>query len=243
MLVNNDGENEKQKYNFLTELKIVKSSSYGNLNTKLELDKLERSINRKAKSRSRSRRKRKKKKRNRRFKYMFLSNLNRKSNCELKMNNYEYKFKVLFGKIIVKKKYLEEIVKRRKLYSERVKKIKIVKRTESVRQKEDTSLDLIKKYSFKVLCTNRAVINFKKEKEKELFEKLDSIDKNNINNEHLETPQVNPKFKLSPIFKKMNLTNNNSTPIIQANKNLVTKANLLIKENTKTNKASNENSF
>ena len=243
MLVNNDGENEKQKYNFLTELKIVKSSSYGNLNTKLELDKLERSINRKAKSRSRSRRKRKKKKRNRRFKYMFLSNLNRKSNCELKMNNYEYKFKVLFGKIIVKKKYLEEIVKRRRLYSERVKKIKIVKRTESVRQKEDTSLDLIKKYSFKVLCTNRAVINFKKEKEKELFEKLDSIDKNNINNEHLETPQINPKFKLSPIFKKMNLTNNNSTPIIQANKNLVTKANLLIKENTKTNKASNENSF
>ena len=244
MQINNDNENEKQKYNFLTELKLVKSSSYNNLNTKLELDSLEKSINRKAKSKSRSRRKRKKKKRNRRFKYMFLSHLNRKSNCEtLKKNNYEYKFKVLFGKIIVKKKYLEEIVKRRKLYSERVKKIKIIKRTESVRQKEDTSLDLIKKYSFKVLCTNRAVINFKKEKEKELFEKLVNIDKNNINNEQFETPQINQKIKLLPIFKKINLTNNNYTPIIQPKKNLVTKTNLLIKENTKTNRASNENSF
>ena len=175
---------------------------------------------------------------------MYFDKLSKKSNCGIvKRNNYEYKFKVLFGRIIVKKKYLKEIVKRRKLYSEKVKKIKIIKRAESIKPREDSSFNLIKQYSLKVLCTNRAIINFQKEKEKELFEKLDNIDKNKINNEILETPQISKKMKLTPIFKNINLTNNNLTPIISSNNKLITKTNILIKENTKTNRALNNNSF
>ena len=235
-------QKEKQKYNFLTELKIVKSSSYSKLNTKLELENVEKSTKRKAKSKSRSRYKKKKKKKKKRnkLKLMYLNKLSRKSEIA-KKNNYEFKFKIIFGRIIVKKKYLQEIVKRRKLYSDRVKKIKIVKRTESVRQKEDSSLDLIKKYSLKVLCTNRAIINDRREKEKELFEKLENIDKNNkLNNEIIETPQIRQKTKLFPLFKKINFTNN-YTPIIDNKNNDNKKPNLFVKETSKTNTTMNNN--
>ena len=241
MIDNILNQKEKQKYNFLTELKIVKSSSYSKLNTKLELENIEKSTKRKAKSKSRSRYKKKKKKKRNKLKLMYLNKLSRKSEIS-KKNNYEFKFKIIFGRIIVKKKYLQEIVKRRKLYSDRVKKIKIVKRTESVRQKEDSSLDLIKKYSLKVLCTNRAIINDRKEKEKELFEKLENIDKNNkLNNEIIETPQIRKKTKLFPLFKKINFTNNNYTPIIDNKNNDNKKPNLFIKETSKTNTTMNNN--
>ena len=241
MIDNILNQKEKQKYNFLTELKIVKSSSYSKLNTKLELENVEKSTKRKAKSKSRSRYKKKKKKKRNKLKHMYLNKLSRKSEIA-KKNNYEFKFKIIFGRIIVKKKYLQEIVKRRKLYSDRVKKIKIVKRTESVRQKEDSSLDLIKKYSLKVLCTNRAIINDRKEKEKELFEKLENIDKNNkLNNEIIETPQIRQKTKLFPLFKKINFTNNNYTPIIDNKNNDNKKPNLFVKETSKTNTTMNNN--
>ena len=241
MIDNILNQKEKQKYNFLTELKVVKSSSYSKLNTKLELENVEKSTKRKAKSKSRSRYKKKKKKKRNKLKHMYLNKLSRKSEIA-KKNNYEFKFKIIFGRIIVKKKYLQEIVKRRKLYSDRVKKIKIVKRTESVRQKEDSSLDLIKKYSLKVLCTNRAIINDRREKEKELFEKLENIDKNNkLNNEIIETPQIRQKTKLFPLFKKINFTNNNYTPIIDNKNNDNKKPNLFVKETTTMN--NNINSF
>ena len=241
MIDNILNQKEKQKYNFLTELKIVKSSSYSKLNTKLELENVEKSTKRKAKSKSRSRYKKKKKKKRNKLKHMYLNKLSRKSEIA-KKNNYEFKFKIIFGRIIVKKKYLQEIVKRRKLYSDRVKKIKIVKRTESVRQKEDSSLDLIKKYSLKVLCTNRAIINDRREKEKELFEKLENIDKNNkLNNEIIETPQIRQKTKLFPLFKKINFTNNNYTPIIDNKNNDNKKPNLFVKETSKTNTTMNNN--
>ena len=241
MIDNILNQKEKQKYNFLTELKVVKSSSYSKLNTKLELENVEKSTKRKAKSKSRSRYKKKKKKKRNKLKHMYLNKLSRKSEIA-KKNNYEFKFKIIFGRIIVKKKYLQEIVKRRKLYSDRVKKIKIVKRTESVRQKEDSSLDLIKKYSLKVLCTNRAIINDRREKEKELFEKLENIDKNNkLNNEIIETPQIRQKTKLFPLFKKINFTNNNYTPIIDNKNNDNKKPNLFVKETSKTNTTMNNN--
>ena len=150
--------------------------------------------------------------------------------------------KYYLGKLSSKKKYLQEIVRRRKLYSEKVKKLKIIKRTDSVQPREDSSLDLIKKYSFKVLCTNRALINYKKEKEKELIEKLDNIDKNNIIKDNLATPQVKQKLKLFPIFKKLNVVSNNNTPMISSNKNMK-KLNILTKEIAKTNTAMHSNSF
>ena len=69
-----------------------------------------------------------------------------------------------------KKEYLEELVKRKKRYSEHVKKIKIIKRHNSIKPKEDSSFDIIKKYSIKVLCTNRELINYKKCKRKKYTE-------------------------------------------------------------------------
>ena len=129
---------------------------------------------------------------NKKIKFLYLNKSNRKHDYEFDKKNINYEFKIIFGKIIVKKKYLKEIVKRRQLYSEKVKKIKILKRNESVKPKEDTQLDLIKRYSFKVLCTNRAVINSKKFKDKDILDKQENTNKSNIKSEILETP---PKSK------------------------------------------------
>ena len=199
MQVNNTKENENQKYNFITELKIVKSSSY--------------------------------------------RKINRKSEKQFDKKNINYEFKIIFGKIIVKKKYLKEIVKRRQLYSEKVKKIKILKRNESVKPKEDTQLDLIKRYSFKVLCTNRAVINSKKFKDKDILDKQENTNKSNIKSEILETPPKKQKLNLPPILKKTEIINNIHTPIISVEPKIISKPLILIQDNTDTNTDIISNSF
>ena len=63
---------------------------------------------------------------------MFLNKLNRKSEKQFDKKNIDYQFKIIFGKIIVKKKYLEQIVKRRQMYSE-----KEEKRREKEEKKEE----------------------------------------------------------------------------------------------------------
>ena len=77
-----------------------------------------------------------------------------------------------------KKSFLKELSERKKLFSEKVKLIKIIKRNNSPKQKEETSLELIKKYSLKVLDINRSAINTKKEKD--LNEKSDKSDKDSL---------------------------------------------------------------
>jgi len=246
MIFNNEKESSNNKYNFLTEIQLVKSSSSSKLQRNLGIGKLEQSVKRSAKSRSRSGSfRQKKKKKNRRIKLLYLNKLYKKSNGEItKKNNFEYKFKVLLGKIFVKKKDLDELAKRKKLYSEQVKKIKIIKKTHSFKPKEDTAFDIIKKYSLKVLCTNRAIINNKKEKEKELFQKLEEIDKSNLNIPNLGTPHVEQKLKLTPVFKNLQFINSNCTPIIPTNKNITTKSNTYkFEENSQTNIACLNNSF
>ena len=81
MIVNNEMANSKRNYNFLTELNLIKSSSYKKFQTKLELDIIDQSPKRKARSKSRSRNrfKSKKKKRNKKLRLMYLQKLNRKS--------------------------------------------------------------------------------------------------------------------------------------------------------------------
>ena len=73
---------------------------------------------------------------------------------------------------------MKELSERKKLFSEKVKLIKIIKRNNSPKQKEETSLELIKKYSLKVLDINRSAINTKKEKD--LNEKSDKSDKDSL---------------------------------------------------------------
>ena len=246
MIFNNEKESTNNKYKFLTETKLVKSSSLSKLHRNLEIGKLDQSMNRSAKSRSRSGSYRhKKKKKNKRIKLLYLNKLCRRSNGEItKKNNFEYKFKVLLGKIFVKKQDLDELAKRKKLYSEQVKKIKIIKKTNSFKPKEDSAFDIIRKYSLKVLCTNRAIINNKKEKEKELFQKLEEIDKSNLNSAILETPHVEQKLKLTPVLKNLQFINNNCTPIIPTIKNYTSKSNLIkFEENIQTNIGFHNNSF
>ena len=247
MQVNNTKENENQKYNFITELKLVKSSSYRKINRKLGLDELNGIEKRKTKSKSRfksrSKNRNKKKKKNKKIKFLYLNKSNRKHDYEFDKKNINYEFKIIFGKIIVKKKYLKEIVKRRQLYSEKVKKIKILKRNESVKPKEDTQLDLIKKYSFKVLCTNRAVINSKKFKDKDILDKQENTNKSNIKSEILETPPKKQKLNLPPILKKTEIINNIHTPIISVEPKIISKPLILIQDNTDTNTDIISNSF
>ena len=243
-MTNNEKETINQNSGFLTDLKLVKSSSSGKLASKLELANLDENLTRKAKSKSRSRNKKKKKKRGRKYQLLYLDKLYKKAKGDItKKNNYEYKFKIIFGKIVVKKKYLKELAERKKIYSEKIKKIKIIKRAESFHQKEETSFDIIKKYSLKVLNTNRANINNQKEKEKELFEKLEMINKNNLNSAVIETPQIKQKMKLNPIFSKMNYINNNLTSLISYNKMTTTKSNNIKDESNKTNFPFNNNNF
>lgn len=78
------------------------------------------------------------------------------------------------------KSFIKELSERKKKFSEKVKLIKIIKRNNSPKPKEETSLGLIKKYSLKVFDINRSSINTKKQKEKDLFDKLDKIDKDNL---------------------------------------------------------------
>ena len=236
MFLNIEKENTYKKYNFLKELKITKSSSHSKLKRKFKLIKINETIKRRARSKSRSNIKNDNKKINKK------EIVNRQLNDEIiKKRIFEYKFKVIFGKIYVKKKYLQELAKRKKLYSEKIKNIKIIKRNESVKPKEDSSYDIIKRYSLKVLYTNRANMNYQKEKERELFEKLDNIDKSNLNSAIFETPQIKQKLKLTPFFKKLNIINNNLNPLFPNNLMVKNKSYINIEESTKFNFGSNSN--
>ena len=97
-----------------------------------------------------------------------------------------------------KKSYIKELSQRKKLFSEKVKLIKIVKRHQSPKPREETSFELIRKYSLKVLVTNRSSINTKKEKE--INEKIEKREKENLNNQ---------KPRNLPPLLKVNYSTNN----------------------------------
>ena len=88
MIFNNEKESTNNKYKFLTEIKLVKSSSLSKLHRNLEIGKLDQSMNRSAKSRSRSGSYRhKKKKKNKRIKLLYSNKLCRRSNGEITKKN------------------------------------------------------------------------------------------------------------------------------------------------------------
>ena len=100
-----------------------------------------------------------------------------------------------------KKSYIKELSQRKKLFSEKVKLIKIVKRHQSPKPREETSFELIRKYSLKVLVTNRSSINTKKEKE--INEKIEKKEKVNLNELNNQKPR-----NLPPLLKVNYSTNN-----------------------------------
>ena len=210
MILNNGKEIMKQKYDILAKLITINNYSYNRKERKYDLVSLDKKLNRISKTKS-SLSKDNKMKLIKKYKIE-----QKPKDIFIKKSNFEYQFKELFGRITVKKKYLQELAQRKKVYSEKIKKIKIIRRNESVRRREDSALDIIKRYSLQVLLTNRATINnynnYQKEKERELFDKLENIDKNNLKSSTLETPQNRQKLK--PFFSKLNASNNNVTPII-----------------------------
>ena len=216
MILNNGKEIMKQKYDILAKLITINNYSYNRQDRKYNLVSLDKKLNRISKTKS-SLSKDNKMKLIKRYKIE-----QKPKDIFIKKSNFEYQFKELFGKITVKKKYLQELAKRKKVYSEKIKKIKIIRRNESVRRRQDSAFDIIKRYSLKVLLTNRATINYynnyqkEKEKERELFDKLENIDKNNLKSSTLESPQN--RQKLVPFYSKLNATNNNANTIIQSYK-------------------------
>ena len=110
------------------------------------------------------------------------------------------------NKFLAKKNFIHELSQRKILFSEKVKLIKLTKRNMSPKPRQETSFELIKKYSLKVLESNRSNIITKREKEKELIEKLEKIDSENLNDRNL-TKSQRPKL-LPSILKESNSLNN-----------------------------------
>ena len=72
-----------------------------------------------------------------------------------------------YGEKVLTKSYLQKLFQKKKMYSEKVKLIKLFKKREKTYKENNSCLDLIKKYSKKVRIANEEVIKVQKEKEKE----------------------------------------------------------------------------
>ena len=138
-----------------------------------------------------------------------------------------------------KKSFLKELSARKKIFSEKVKLIKIIKRNNSPKPKEETSLELIKKYSLKVLGNNRSTINNKKQDTKDLYDKLDKIDNNSLMELDLQKirRQRNLPSLLRENYSSLNLhlpddtkhiNNNTKITKAQLNINLINKRYLMM---------------
>ena len=127
-----------------------------------------------------------------------------------------------------KKSFLKELSARKKIFSEKVKLIKIIKRNNSPKPKEETSLELIKKYSLKVLGNNRSSINNKKQDTKDLYDKLDKIDNNSLM--ELDLQKIRRQRNLPSLLRE----NYSSLNLHLPDNNLDTKH---INNNTKITKA------
>ena len=182
---------------------------------------------------TKNRKRKKKKKKNRHIRIICRSKKIQKSKSEInrdtpKKEDTPKKNKLSDGRELGKL-YLAQLVKKKKIYSEKVKLMKLMKRNTSAKLKENNSLDLIKKYSQKVLNTNRAAINIQKkrdevkekEKEKEILEllgiKSDDLPKNinlssiKLNTSTNERPKLLPLLVLNNSQNKINNLKNNPT--------------------------------
>ena len=189
------------------------------------------------KSLPKNKKRKKKKKKNRHIRIICRSKKIQKSKSEMERNTPKKedtpkKNKLQDGREL-RKMYLAQLIKKKKIYSEKVKLMKLIKRNTSAKLKENNSLELIKKYSQQVLNTNRAAINIQKkrdegkekEKEKEILELLgiknDDFPKNiNLSSIKLNT-SINERPKLLPLLilnnsqNKINNLKNN--PMINSN--------------------------
>ena len=186
--------------------------------------------------------KKKKRKKNRHIRILCRNKNSQKSLQEIKVKsriksaspkriNFEN-----YGEKVLTKSYMAKLFQKKKLYSERVKLIKLFKKRESASKENNNScLDIIKKYSKKVRIANEEIIKVQKEKEKErekemekelldllrfqdsqVLSNLDIINKNKLKKEL-------PSLPLMKEFKE------NSKPIrLMLNENNINKYNQLV---------------
>jgi len=143
---NNNEDNSKKNQNYLKELIIKNSKS-----------------NKKSK-------KKKKKKKNRHIKIICKNDKNQKSSPQKEIAKRN-KSEVNLSKLDIK-----ELAQKKKNFSEKVKLIKLIKRSHSATKLDNSSnLDLIKDYSKKVLNANRVNFKSKRNKEKEKEKQMQEL--------------------------------------------------------------------
>ena len=206
-------------------------------NDEPQKEKKEKSLKNIKKSVSKSQKKikkKKKRKKNRHIKIMCRDKITQRSVPKIKIENRvqsaspkRRKFDI-YGEKVLTKSYLAKLFQKKKMYSEKVKLIKLFKRSEKdIQEKNNSCLDLIKKYSKKVRIANEEIIKVQKEKEKErekeiekeiieLFgiqnsQILSSIDIINKNKFKKELPSINIMKELKEVSKPIRLILNENT--------------------------------
>ena len=179
--------------------------------------------------------KKKKKKKNRHIRIICRNKKIKKSNSELKSKTPKKDVSKNNTKIndssdgkVLTKIYLAQLIKKKKMYSEKVKLMKIIKRHSSAKIKENSSIDIIKQYSQQVYKTNKAAISIQKEREiekekeqkKEILELLRIKNNNLLKSEDLNNSNDKLKQLPSSFLRNnlINLSNNNNLSKLKSNK-------------------------
>ena len=236
---------EKDKSNVINENTKNNGSAIENLSSKKD---------RKEKSKSPGKSKKKKKrKKNRHIRIICRNKNNNKSAIEIR----EERKKILddpnnfqsngIGGKVLSKLFLIELAKKKKIFCEKVKLMKIIKRHSSAKiANNPTMLNLIKEYSQKVYNTNREIINIQKkreeerekEKKKELLDLLEIKENEMLKSEDLIINRANHFLSLNKnnssshksLFNNSssrNINKSNNIKIINNNRYLISQNNEL----------------
>ena len=152
-----------------------------------------------------------KKKKTKKLRFISVCAENKKSDANMIENNNVKIKKINNNEYLDKKSQIKELSQKKKLFSERVKLIKILKRNKSPKPRQETSFELIKRYSLKVLVTNRSTINNKKEKD--INDKKDYNERDNLNG--VSRINIKKPRNLPPLLKE----NYSSINLLSPNKN------------------------
>ena len=131
-------------------------------------------MNKKEKSKSPNKaKKKKKKKKNRHIRILCRNKKSNKSFSGIKdkkqnNNNSPKKEKFFENDKVLSKLFLIQLIKKKKMYAEKIKLMKIIKRNTSAKESNSPSfLEFIKKYSQKVYNNNKEIINNQKKRDEE----------------------------------------------------------------------------
>ena len=223
-MINDDNKNLELNLNSFTENEIKNKDVKNNISSNDDKKKdIEPNQDKNCKKRTKGTKKKKKKRKNRHIRILCRNKSYQKSNEEIKEQksdkNDTQKISETQGKILTKI-YLQQLAKKKKIYAEKVKLMKIYKRHTSAKIKDNSSaLDLIKQYSQKVYNTNREIINIqrKKEEEKEQEQEKELLKILGIKNIERLKSELSNKELYSSI--RLNTNSSGSIPLILLKKN------------------------